>query len=150
MNTRGKEARQLQCRQLVPGKTSGEALVSRERISFWGGFDPQTGLIVDRYSGLRGKDVTGKVLILLSTKGSSGTSGMLSLASRAGHAPAAMIHVDVDPVAVMGCLANRIPFLQASEFDPFEHVKDGDWIEIDGEGTVTVTSKRSAAKVADV
>ena len=104
-------SRTFHCKTWVTGQTQGKAVIARERISFWGGFDPQTGRIVDPYSSLRGRDISDCVLILLSSKGSSGTSGMLSLATRAGHAPAAMIQVEMDPVTVMGCLVNNIPLL---------------------------------------
>ncbi|CFO69849.1 Uncharacterised protein [Bordetella pertussis] len=46
----------------------------------------------------------------------------------------------MDPVTVMGCLVNNIPLLQASGFDPFEQIQDGDLVRIDGEnGTITLT-----------
>ena len=132
-------SRTFHCKTWVTGQTQGKAVIARERISFWGGFDPQTGRIVDPYSSLRGRDISDCVLILLSSKGSSGTSGMLSLATRAGHAPAALIQVEMDPVTVMGCLVNNIPLLQATGFDPFEQIQDGDLVRIDGEnGTITL------------
>lgn len=124
---------QLTCKVWVGGKVSGPAVIAPDRISFWGGFDPQSGRIVDPYARLRGRDISGSVLMLLSSKGSSGTSGMLSLARRAGHAPAAMVHVEVDAVAALGCLVNGIPLLQPLDFDPFAQIRDGDWVEVDGE-----------------
>lgn len=132
MTDHDKSAR-LECKTWVKGIARGPAVIAPDRISFWGGFDPQTGLIVDPYSSLRGRDITGAVLILLSSKGSSGTSGMLSLAARSGHAPAAMVHVEVDPISVMGCLVNDIPLLQPLNFDPFTTIKDGDLIEVNGD-----------------
>ncbi|WP_245598127.1 aconitase X swivel domain-containing protein [Ottowia thiooxydans] len=140
----------LACKVWVNGKASGPAVIADDRISFWGGFDPQSGKIVDPYAQLRGRDVTGSVLILLSSKGSSGTSGMLSLAQRAGHAPVAMVHVEVDSIAVLGCLVNSIPLLQPLDFDPFAQIRDGDWVEVDGENAclrVTPRTQRTTEPV---
>lgn len=40
-------SRTFHCKTWVTGQTQGKAVIARERISFWGGFDPQTGRIVD-------------------------------------------------------------------------------------------------------
>ena len=120
---------------------SGEAIISKSRLSFWGGFDPKTGLVVDRYNDLYQKSIAGKIVVMLSTKGSSGTSGMLALAQRADNAPAGMIHVEIDPMAVLGCLATRTPLVSLSGADPYEVIHDGDWVEINAEKEEVVVTR---------
>lgn len=122
-----------QGRGLVPGTVKAEAIVARTRLSFWGGFDPRTGVIVERDSPLRGVEVAGRVLIFVSTKGSSGTSGMLSIAARAGLAPAAFVNAEVDAMAVLACVVNEIPMVVDVDVGIFEQLVTGDVVEIDGE-----------------
>jgi predicted aconitase with swiveling domain len=50
-------------RTIYKGKVSGQALVSSQGISFFGGVDPDTGIIVERGHELEGKSIAGKVLV---------------------------------------------------------------------------------------
>ena len=45
----------IQGEPVVAGEAQGEALVSREPLSFWGGYDYQTGEIIDRRHPLSGQ-----------------------------------------------------------------------------------------------
>jgi hypothetical protein len=65
----------LRGRTVVPGVVEGEALVSHETISGWGGIDPATGTIIERRHELCGVCFTGKILVFPGAKGSSGWSG---------------------------------------------------------------------------
>src|SRR3990172_469478 len=76
---------------LVPGTASGEALVSREPLSFWGGYDHHTGEIIDRRHPLAGQNGAGRVLVLPHARGSSTTTAVLLEALHAGTAPAAIL-----------------------------------------------------------
>ena len=62
----------LHGRKVVGGIAEGEALVTRERISGWGGIDPRTGTIIETRHELRGQSFAGKVLVFPGAKGSSG------------------------------------------------------------------------------
>ena len=48
---------------LVPGEASGPVLALDEPLSFWGGLEPETGLIIDRRHPQLGACVTGAVLV---------------------------------------------------------------------------------------
>jgi len=79
----------LRGRKVVGGVAEGEALVTRDRISGWGGVDPRTGTIVETRHELRGRSFAGKVLVFPGAKGSSGWSAQFHLArvhSRAARA----------------------------------------------------------------
>ncbi len=65
----------LRGRTVVPGAVEGEALVSHEPISGWGGIDPARGVIIERRHELYGVCFTGKILVFPSAKGSSGGPG---------------------------------------------------------------------------
>lgn len=76
---------------VISGKANGIALVSREPLSFWGGYDWKSGEITDRRHPLSGENASGKVLVVPFTRGSSTTTAVLLEAIREGTAPAAII-----------------------------------------------------------
>jgi predicted aconitase with swiveling domain len=86
----------IQGRVVVAGEASGELLVSSEPLSFWGGYDPRTGEIIDRRNSLSGRNARGRVLALPNTVGSSTTTAVLLEAVRAGTAPCALLTAGVD------------------------------------------------------
>ncbi|MCP4168348.1 MAG: DUF126 domain-containing protein [Chloroflexi bacterium] len=83
--------RVISTRPLVSGSAEGILLVSVEPLSFWGGYDAQTGEIIDRRHPLSGHIAAGCILALPSSRGSSTTSAVLLEAVRLGRAPAAII-----------------------------------------------------------
>ena len=92
---------------VVSGQAMGEALVTSEPISFWGGVDPASGRINDPRHELCGRSVAGRVLAFPIGKGSStGSLIMLELA-RIGRAPAAIINVRCEPILATGPIVSR-------------------------------------------
>jgi len=83
-------------RAVVAGTAEGEALVTTEPLSFWGGYDFKTGTIIDRHHPLAGVCAAGRVLVVPFSKGSSTTTAVLLEAVRAGTAPAAIVTTGVD------------------------------------------------------
>ena len=86
----------IEGRVLVPGEAQGEALVSREPLSFWGGYDQNTGEIIDRRHPLSGVVAAGRILVIPSSRGSSTTTAVLLEAIRLGTAPAALLTTTAD------------------------------------------------------
>lgn len=82
-------------------------LLLDEPLSFWGGLDPETGLIVDAHHPQRGAGVTGKILVMPAGRGSSSSSSVLAEALRAGRGPAAVVLRRADPIVVLGALVAR-------------------------------------------
>ena len=78
-------------RALVPGAAEGTVLYSSEPLSFWGGYDAETGEIIDRRHPLAGEVGTGRILAIPATRGSSTTTAVLLEAIRRGTAPAAFL-----------------------------------------------------------
>lgn len=76
---------------VIPGSASGPLLVSPAPLSFWGGVDAATGEVIDRRHPLSGGCITGVVLALPWTRGSSTTTAILLEAIRRHTAPAALL-----------------------------------------------------------
>ena len=83
--------RSLRGRAVVAGSARGPLLYSPEPLSFWGGYDAETGEIIDRRHPLAGRVAAGCVLAIPATRGSSTTTAILLEAVRRGTAPSAMV-----------------------------------------------------------
>jgi uncharacterized protein len=83
-------------RPVVAGDAEGEALVTTDALSFWGGFDFHTGEIIDQQHPQAGVRAAGRILAVPFSKGSSTTTAVLLEAVRAGTAPAAILTTGVD------------------------------------------------------
>jgi predicted aconitase with swiveling domain len=89
---------------LVPGTATGPAVVLEEPLSFWGGFDPATGRLVDPHHPQVGAALAGCVLVMPAGRGSSSSSSVLAEAVRAGTAPAAVVLGEPDPIVALGAI----------------------------------------------
>lgn len=78
-------------RPIVPGAAHGDVLYSREPLSFWGGYDAETGEIIDRRHPLSGSVAAGRVLAIPATRGSSTTTAILLESVRRNTSPAALL-----------------------------------------------------------
>jgi len=94
-------------RALVAGSAEGEVLVLDDPLSFWGGVDPATGLVIDGHHPQAGASVAGRVLVLPGGRGSSSSSSVLAEAIRAGTAPAAVLLLETDPIVALGAIVAR-------------------------------------------
>src|SRR3954468_15322822 len=86
----------MDCLSVIPGEATGELLVAREPLSFWGGYDAATGEIIDRRHPLQGRNASGRILCVPWTRGSSTTTQVLLEAIRAGTAPIALVTTETD------------------------------------------------------
>jgi hypothetical protein len=73
------------------GDCRADTLVLDEPLSFWGGLDPQTGLIIDERHPQKGQSVAGRILLMPGTRGSTSAAGALCESLRLGTGPAAFI-----------------------------------------------------------
>ncbi|HET6500872.1 MAG TPA: DUF126 domain-containing protein [Amycolatopsis sp.] len=86
---------------LHPGEATGELLVLRAPLSFWGGTG-EDGTIVDEHHPQRGARLTGKVVAMPTARGSSSSSSVLAEQIRAGTAPAALVLTEPDAILMLG------------------------------------------------
>ncbi|MDI9643647.1 MAG: DUF126 domain-containing protein [Candidatus Verstraetearchaeota archaeon] len=110
----------------------GEALVTKQGISFFGGVDPETGMVKEAGHELFGKDLTGKVLVFPRGKGSTVGSYIIYQLKKNGHAPAAIVNVETEAIIAAGCILAEIPLVDRLNTDPIENIKSGDWVLVDG------------------
>ena len=125
------EALEIQGRGVVKGRAEGEALVADTTLSFWGEVDAITGKVIAVGHPLEGQLLRGKVLVIRSTKGSSGTPLTLDLAKLEGNAPVAFVNVEIDSLAALGCIVNEIPMITDLAQNPFTSIRNGDRVLVD-------------------
>lgn len=132
----------LRGRKVVGGCAEGEALVTRERISGWGGIDPRSGTVIETRHELRGISFAGKVLVFPGAKGSSGWSSQFHIARLAGKAPVAMVFNEMTTKIALGAVVAHAPSVTDFDQDPLQLIETGDWVKVDGDnGVVEVTKK---------
>ena len=100
-------------RSIVAGSAEGDALVTREPLSFWGGYDFHTGEIIDRHHPLAGVCAAGRVLAVPFTKGSSTTTAVLLEAVRAWTAPAAILTTGADAFFALASIVAGVMYDKA-------------------------------------
>ena len=126
----------MSTRVLAAGTARGEAMVLEEPLSFWGGIDPATGDIIDRRHPQEGDNVTGRVVVMRSGRGSSSSSTVLAEAIRAGTAPAAIVLAESDPILAMGAMVAgalyglSLPVVVVPP-DDFSRIRTGDIVTVD-------------------
>ena len=134
----------IQGKSFIAGSANGIALVSKEPLSFWGGYDWKTGEIIDRRHPLSGSIAKGKILAIPFTRGSSTTTAVLLEAIRAGTAPNAIITTATDfffalaSVVADELYANPLPLIAVAESD-FARLRTGQQITIGHKGGITIT-----------
>ena len=131
-------------RAIVAGEAEGEALVTHDALSFWGGYDFTTGTIIDKHHPLAGVCAAGRILAVPFSKGSSTTTAVLLEAVRAGTAPAAIVTTGTDAFfALASIVANEMygkPFpVIALEAEDFAKLQTGQRLAVHGDGRITVS-----------
>ena len=123
---------QIKGRSISRGAAEGEALVSADAISFFGGLDPKTGIIIDKGHALEGKCIAGKVLVFPRGKGSTVGSYVLLQLRKNSCAPVAIINEEAEPIIAVGAIIARIPMVDKLEGGAYARIKDGMRVEVDG------------------
>jgi uncharacterized protein len=118
-------------RSICPGVALAPALVSALGISFFGGVDPETGIVVEKNHPLEGLSVAGKVLVFPSGKGSTVGSYTLYRMKAAGTAPAAILNAECETITAVGCIISDIPCV---DHIPIQEIHTGDWLKVDATG----------------
>jgi predicted aconitase with swiveling domain len=123
-------AMKLHGRKIYPGVAEGEALVTTMGISFFGGVDPDTGIVVEKDHQLEGQSISGKVLVFPTGKGSTVGSYTLYRLKRNGVAPIAIVNAQCETITAVGCIIAEIPCVDQI---PIEQITNGVTLKIDGE-----------------
>ena len=123
----------LKGRKVVGGVAEGEALVTRQTISGWGGINPTLGTITETRHELRGVSFKGKILVFPGAKGSSGWSAMFHMTRLSGASPKAMLFTEMTTKVALGAVVMRIPSMTDFDRNPLELIETGDWVRVDAD-----------------
>lgn len=133
---------------LVPGSVAGELLVSQDPLSFWGGYDANSGEIIDRRHPLSGIIGTGKVLAIPGTRGSSTTTAVLIESFRLDTAPAGFLVTDRDTFLSLAAVVademyqKAVPVIMLDHAS-FARLTSGMRAIIDAQGMVEIHEEQS-------
>ncbi|MCA0942646.1 DUF126 domain-containing protein [Yangia mangrovi] len=131
-------------RRVVGGRAEGEALVTTQTISGWGGINERDGSIIERRHELVGQSFAGKILVFPGAKGSSGWSAFFHMTRINGVAPAAMLFTRTTTKMALGAVVTRVPAMTDFDADIFESIRTGDHVVVDAEaGEIHVTRARA-------
>ncbi len=133
----------LHGRKVVGGCVEGEALVTKDMISGWGGINPMTGMIIERRHELSGQSFKDKILVFPGAKGSSGWSISFHYARLAGNAPKAMIFNVMNTKVALGAVVTRVPAVTDLDQDPLVVIESGDWVKVDADNGIVEVTKKS-------
>ncbi len=87
--------------------TEAQAFALTAPISFWGGVDPKSGLIVDDRHPQSGQSVSGRVLLVPETIGSSSAAAILLELVHGKRAPAAIVLHQPDAILLLGLIVAK-------------------------------------------
>lgn len=128
---------------LVPGEAQGELLVSADPLSFWGGYDANSGEIIDRRHPLSGAIGTGRILAIPGTRGSSTTTAVLIEAFRLDTAPAGFIVTDRDTFLSLAAVVademyqKKVPVIMLTPAE-FKRLSTGQNVRLNESGEVVL------------
>lgn len=105
-------------------------MVTKDPISFYGGVDPKTGVIVDKDNEINGQSIKGRILVFPFGKGSTVGPYTIYQLAKLGTAPKAMINRECETIVAVGCIISDITAVDRIDT---AKIKTGDRIMIDGE-----------------
>jgi phosphomecalonate degydratase small subunit len=125
---------QLKGRIIYKGNAKGEALVTEMPISFYGGVDPNTGVVIEKGHQLNSQSVKGRILVFPQGKGSTVGSYTLYRMKKNGTAPAGMINKECETIVAVGAIISEIPCVDKIDVSK---IKTGDQVSIE-DSTVNI------------
>lgn len=132
---------ELQTTPILPGVLSAKTLVLQESLSFWGGFDPKSGRIVDCHHPQNQATLTNRLLVLPASRGSAGTPAALAESFRLGTGPKGIVLAQADVNICVGAKVAKelygvhVPILLAEH--GFDEIPDGQVLQLDQTGRLT-------------
>ena len=121
---------QLKGRVIYKGSATGEALVTSQPISFYGGVDPATGVVIEKGHELQGQSVKDKILVFPTGKGSTVGSYTLYRMKKNGTAPSGMINNECETVVAVGAIISEIPCVDKIDI---AKINKGDKVNIEND-----------------
>ncbi|KZX10976.1 hypothetical protein MBFIL_15880 [Methanobrevibacter filiformis] len=103
----------IKCRSISKGIAKGKLIVSNEPISFLGGVDPETGVVIDKNHELNGQSIKDKILFIPGGKGSTVGSYVIFQMKKNNTAPKAIICLKAEPIIATGVIMSNIPMVDS-------------------------------------
>ncbi|SKC82345.1 aconitase X swivel domain-containing protein [Maledivibacter halophilus] len=128
-------------RKVIGGVAQGEALVTKQAISGWGGTNPLEGKVIERKHELEGCCFKDKILVFRGAKGSSGWTNAFHIAKLANKLPKGIIFTEMTTKIALGAVIMDIPAMTDFEKNPLEIIETGDWIKIDSDNEEIIIRK---------
>jgi predicted aconitase with swiveling domain len=119
----------IEGRVIFEGQAEGIAMTTSMGISFFGGVDPDSGIIVERGHELEGQSIAGRILVFPTGKGSTVGSYTIYRLKQNRKAPAAIINQECETITAVGCIIAEIPCL---DHIPIENIHSGLRLAVDG------------------
>jgi predicted aconitase with swiveling domain len=94
-------------------------------VSFYGGVDPETGVVVEPGHAVEGECITGKVFVFPTGKGSTVGSYVIYRMKKLGTAPVALVNSETEAILATGCVISDIPLVDKLNLDPVENLRSG-------------------------
>ncbi len=129
---------EIKSRTISKGTATGDVIVSRDAISFYGGVDPNTGVVVEKGHALEGKTVAGKILVFPRGKGSTVGSYTIYRLKKNKVAPLAIINKETEAIVAVGAIISDIPAIDKLEKDAYKNLKAGQTVTVDGNKGVLI------------
>ncbi len=127
---------QLKGRIIYKGQANSDALVTSQPISFYGGVDPNSGIIIEKGHELQGVSIKNKILVFPQGKGSTVGSYTLYRLKKNGAAPAGMINQECETIIAVGAIISEIPCVDKVDISK---IKTGYCVRIEDD-VVTILS----------
>jgi predicted aconitase with swiveling domain len=115
-------------RVISKGVADGEALTTSQPISFYGGVDPDTSMVIEKGHELEGKEVRTKILVFPNGKGSTVGSYTLYRMKKNGVAPAGIINSECETVVAVGAIISEIPCVDRIDI---HKIRTGDIVHLE-------------------
>jgi predicted aconitase with swiveling domain len=125
----------IEGRVIFEGYAEGTTLTTSMGISFFGGVDPDSGIIVEKGHELEGQSIAGRILVFPTGKGSTVGSYTIYRLKQNGKAPAAIINRECETITAVGCIIAEIPCL---DHIPIENIRGGTWVRVDGNRIIEI------------
>jgi len=131
---------------LVPGECPpSKVLSSTVGLSFWGGVDANSAVVVEKNHPLEGEVLSGKVVCLPSGRGSCTASQVILELVLNGRGPTALILKETDELIALGFVVAEelfgvinTPVLVLDDHDTWQAVTNADTVAVQLDGSLTI------------
>ena len=114
-------------------EVEGETLVSKTPLSFYGGIDPKSGVVIEREHELEGECVKDKILVFPNGKGSTVGSYVIYGLKKNGFAPRAIVNRETETIVATGAILSGIPCIDQIDTGS---MKNGERVRITSMGEI--------------